>query len=927
MGTGQESAGKPIAAEDEDLLVVDIAQLRASMLSLAGGKAASLGELTDAGLPVPGGFCITTEAYRRAAGIPEVGDLLQQLAGVSRADNRTLVLALAERIRSAVQTAPVPAAVQAAVQEAYVALGPRVPVAVRSSATAEDLPFASFAGQQDTYLNVVGVDAVLEAMRRCWASLWTNRAVEYRSANGIDHADVHIAVVVQQMVDAVVAGVMFTANPVTGRRGETVIDASPGLGEAVVSGAVNPDRFVVDAASGTISERRLGDKLLTIRALPGGGTERLEGITPDAGFSLTDEQVLALVALGRRVEAHYGSPQDTEWAMDPRGNLWLTQSRPITTLYPLPTDRTPADGPRVYFCISLAQGLVRPLTPMGLSGLRVFSASVVGQIGTPVADPVAGAPAFVEAGQRPFIDVTGFLRGRIGHKLFPRVLDVMEARSAVVLRELSADPRFAVASTSRLPFVRRAVRVAVRHRVPVRFLRAVLNPEGARRRVDRFGEQLAARLTVSASATADERLDDVERVLLQEPPRVMGTVAPVAAAGFAMLGMAGKLLDGMRQPGDLETVMRGLPHNVTTEMDLRLWKLASRVRADRSDDGAVARLLREQPLEELTRRYRRGELPPVVQTGVAEILSRYGHRAVAEIDLGLPRWADDPTYIFGVLVNYLHLDDPALAPDAQFDRAAAAAEQTRQRLVAAARRRSRLRGGLVALGLSRARALAGLRELPKYDLVLVLAHARRQLAAVGAEMAAVGRLADRDDVFFLTLREARQLRGTDLRDVVSTRRQAYALELRRRRVPRVLLSDGTEPEAVAAVAAVIQGAAADGDGALIGTPASGGTVTGVARVVLDPVGAQLQPGQILVAPSTDPGWTPLFLTAGGLVMEMGGANSHGAVVAREYGIPAVVGVPDATHRIRDGEPITVNGSAGTVVPSLSRRAAPAPDAP
>jgi pyruvate,water dikinase len=897
---------------DEDL-VVDIAQLRAPMLSLAGGKAANLGELAGAGLPVPGGFCITTEAYRRAVGLPEVDDLLDQLGGVSRgAGDPGDALALAARIRSAARTASVPPAVDAGVRRAYAALGARVPVAVRSSATAEDLPFASFAGQQDTYLNVIGPDAVLEAMRRCWASLWTERAVQYRNANGIDHKDVRLAVVVQSMVDAVVAGVMFTANPVTGRRGEAVIDANPGLGEAVVSGAVNPDRFVVDTATGTITERRLGDKRLTIRALPEGGTERSERATTDAGPCLTDQQVLALLALGRRVEVHYGSPQDIEWALDTEGNLWLTQSRPITTLYPLPTDRSPATGLRVYFCISLAQGLVRPITPMGVSALRVFSASVIGQLGAPVADPLVGAPAFVEAGLRPFIDVTGILRGRIGHKLFPAVLDVMEARSAVVLRALSADPRFAVTSTSRLPFIRRAARVAVRHRIPVRFLGAVLNPEDARRRVDRLGEDLAARLTVPASATADERLDDVQRVLLCEPPRIMGTVAPVAAAGFAMLGLAGKLLDGMRQPGDLETLLRGLPHNVTTEMDLRLWELAARVRADDSDGLTAARLLSEQPVEELTRRFRRGDLPPVVQTGVADILASYGHRAVAEIDLGLARWAEDPTYIFGVLANYLSLGDPALAPDTQFARAAAAAEETRQRLVARARRHSRLRARLVALGLSRARALAGLRELPKYDLVLVLAHARRQLIAVGTEITAAGRLADPQDVFFLTLREARQAaHGADLRDLVSARRQTYALELRRRRVPRVLLSDGTEPEAADPGRAPV-----GGKDVLVGTPASAGTATGLARVVLDPVGARLQSGQILVAPSTDPGWTPLFLTSGGLVMEMGGANSHGAVVAREYGIPAVVGVPDATRRIRDGEPITVDGSAGTVTCSV-----------
>src|SRR4051812_8314293 len=348
-------------------VVLRLRDLDAGSLSLAGGKAANLGELISGGFPVPEGFCVTTDAYgdmAAAAGLTDIVDLLAATSDEDQARSTELGTQAREQILST----PMPGHVADAVRVAYAHLGG--PVAVRSSATAEDLPFASFAGQQDTYLNVVGVDAVLEAMRRCWASLWTDRAVEYRSANGIDHADVLIAVVVERMVDAVVAGVMFTANPVTGRRGETVIDASPGLGEAVVSGAVNPDRFVVDAATGTISERRLGDKRLTIRALPGGGTERLEAFTPDAGLCLTDEQVLAMVALGGQVEAHYGSPQDIEWALDRHGNFWLTQSRPITTLYPLPTDRSPADGPRVYFCISLAQGLVRPLTPMGLSALR-----------------------------------------------------------------------------------------------------------------------------------------------------------------------------------------------------------------------------------------------------------------------------------------------------------------------------------------------------------------------------------------------------------------------------------------------------------------------------------------------------------------------------------------------------------------------------
>jgi pyruvate,water dikinase len=229
-------------------------------------------------------------------------------------------------------------------------------------------------------------------------------------------------------------------------------------------------------------------------------------------------------------------------------------------------------------------------------------------------------------------------------------------------------------------------------------------------------------------------------------------------------------------------------------------------------------------------------------------------------------------------------------------------------LASRARRRGRLRGSLVRVALRRVRALAGLRELPKYYLVLALATVRRELTFVGSDLAAVGRLTEAGDIFFIDLVEARAgLGGRDLREIVTKRRETYELELRRRHVPRVLLSDGTEPEAMAKPAAGLAPT-----GSLAGTPASAGQITGVARVIHDPVGARLEPGEILVAPSTDPGWTPLFLAAAGLVMEMGGPNSHGAVVAREYGIPAVVGVPNATDRISTGQRITVDGSAGTV---------------
>ncbi len=875
-------------ARPDDRLIRDFASIDAGMSAAVGGKAANLGELTAAGLPVPPGFCVTTEAYRLVAEAAGTGSLLH-------GDH----VDLAGRARESLLSAPMPDDVRDALVAEHARLGPDTPVAVRSSATAEDLPFASFAGQQDTFLNVVGPDAVVDAVRRCWASLWTDRAVAYRESNGIDHRAVRIAVVVQEMVQSAVAGVLFTANPVTGKRREAVIDASPGLGEAVVSGAVNPDHFVVDTASGEILERRLGDKRLVIRSLPGGGTEQVEHARD--GACLTDEQIRDLARLGARVEAHYGAPQDTEWALDADGVLWLTQARPITTLFPLPLGAT-AEDPRVFFCFSVAQGLQRPITPAGFVGFRLLSAGMSELFGFPVAARLDGALPYREAGQRLFIDVTTIVRSKPGRVIAPRVLDFMEARSAVVLRGLFDDPRFSLLHTSWRPFARRFLRVAARYRLPLRVVQAVSSPASAHRRMDEIGRNQAAVLSIPDSTSALRRLDHCEELLGERTVRVLPMIFPLALAGFAMLGLAGEVLGRRLEPGDLQAVLRGLPHNVTTEMDLELWQLATAIRADEESRTAVS----TTPARDLAQLFHDGLLPSVAQTGLAGFLAKWGHRAVAEIDLGLPRWSDDPTHLLGVLANYLRLDDPKLAPDVQFARGAAEAEAAIDRL---ARKAGRVRGRLVRFALGRARLLAGLREMPKYHLVVAFGHVRRQVGLVGAELAADGVLDAADDVYFLDFADMRAaLGGKDFRAVVADRRESYDRETRRRRVPRVVLSDGTEPEAVAARDAPA------GPGALIGTPASAGAVTGVARVVLDPIGAHLEPGEILVAPSTDPGWTPLFLTAGGLVMEMGGANSHGAVVAREYGIPAVVGVPDAVSRITTGQLITVDGALGTVTP-------------
>ena len=692
-------------------------------------------------------------------------------------------------------------------------------VAVRSSATAEDLPFASFAGQQDTYLGVLGADAVVDAVRRCWASLWTDRAVSYRASQGIDHAAVRLAVVVQTMIHSEVAGVLFTANPVTGRRREAVIDASPGLGEAVVSGAVTPDHVVVDTATRRILDTHTGDKRFAIHALPGGGTEQVPLAAHD-GICLTDRQITELAGLGDRVETQTAHRRTSNGPSMPTAHLWLTQARPITTLYPLP-DAAHRQGLRVFLCFSVAQGLYRPLTPMGLAAFRLLASSVAHTLGAPEsADPLAGPPAYAEAGQRVFLDLTGILRSRVGRALMPRVLDLMETRSATVLRGLFDRPEFSIVRTSPRPALRRAARLAVRYRAPVRLVQAIISPAAAHRRVD---DTCAARAGPTLpGATPAERLDHVERILFLEVAPRIPEIIPGALGGLAMFGLAARLLRSISEPGDLQVSLKGLPHNITTAMDLELWSLTQRVRAD----PAAAAALRATTTADLAGRYASGDLPPALQAGLAGFLARYGHRAVAEIDVGLPRWSDDPSHLLGVLANYLRLENPDLAPDLVFDRSAREAEQLVQQLAA---RAGRLRGPIVRFALGRARRLIGIREMPKNIVILALAAVRRNLLAVGEALAAEGLIDDARDIVWLSIAEARAgLAGGSLQQLVGPRRESYDREMRRRRVPRVLLSDGTEPEAVGAPEAATEA------GDLAGVAASPGSVTGTVRVILDP---------------------------------------------------------------------------------------------
>ena len=890
----------------DNTLVVPLETLDRTALPLVGGKAANLGELIHAGFPVPAGFCVTTRAYTLVAAGAELAPALLELEAVSPEESARQI-ALATAIRSALSETPLPLEVVEAITTAYQAFSPEapVPVAVRSSATAEDLPDASFAGQQETMLNVVGLEQVLAAIQRCFASLWTDRATQYRSSLGIAPGSVRLAVVVQQMVEAEVAGVLFTANPLTGKRREAVIDANPGLGEAVVSGATNPDHFVVHTTTGEIDERRLGDKQVQIEATTGGGTLQIVGGASPAHACLPDEQIRALATLGARVEALYEAPQDIEWAIDASGQIFLLQARPITTLFPLPVGAPSTDEHlSVYLAFGVQQGTYRPFTPLGLSALRLLASGFLTLIGTPLRDPLTDPGFVTEAASRPFFEVTAALRNAFGRRLLLEAMREAEVHAATNFESLVSDPRLAFLSTPRRAFGRAFALLLVRTRLPWYFARAVLAPKATGRRVQRLMGHLQKTRQIDAEASASEHLAAAES-LLRSCLQLAFRVSPVMLAGMQSYALARRLLGNLASEQECQLVLGGSPTNPITQMNLALFHLAEALQ----EDATSRSLLQHLPAEQLAKDYQHGRLPAPVQQGLARFLQEYGHLSVCELDLGVPRWSENPTDVFAYLSSYLELGARAQAPDLQLQQAGRAARAMIVTLAQRVESKHWLRGWLVRWCLERAHALAGYREMTRFVGGLVLAQARAHLLPVGAALAEAGRLNQAEEIFFLTFSEIHAaLAGADLRGQVSARRAIFEKELGRRRVPLVLLSDGTEPAAQPEHTSNT----VRPEGVLHGTPASPGRVTAPARVILDPHQARLFPGEILVAPSTDPGWTPLFLQAVGLVMEAGGAMAHGAIVAREYGLPAVVGVRGATTHIRTGQRITIDGALGTV---------------
>ena len=876
-------------------------------LSRVGGKGLNLTKLALAGFPVPAGFIVATDGYEVFVGRAGLTDLLAaEMSAIDTVDPAALA-ALSDGIRRRFQASEMPSEISEQIVAAYGTLG-RPPIAVRSSATAEDLPGMSFAGQQDTFLNVIGDEALLRAVVNCWSSLWTARAIAYRARYGIDQSNVSLAVVVQEMVQSDTSGVLFTANPLSGRRTETVIDATFGLGEALVSGHVEPDHFIVDSDTDKIILRELGAKSTTIKGQAAGGviTESTDARREQA---ITDEQIIQLTELGRNVANYYGDPQDIEWAFL-NGKLYLLQSRPITSLFPVP--HSPQDTDRqVYISLGAIQGVLGPFTPLGLDMLRGMFAGIA-QIFANDATLYDQALLY-SAAERPWIKVTGALKSPIGRLVFGRVLPMVEPGAAQSIRDLVAEPQFQGAAVSRrsiaaaVPFILRVLRAA---------RRAFLDPEAHVHFVQGDIEEHIASVTerTDKTSTLAERVELLEWISYNAQfPFLLPRLIPPIIVGYASLGLLSKIAyllshsDPEIQPEMALEITRSLPNNVTTEMDLQLWRLASRIR----DDTAASGSFQAEDAETIASDFQAGTLPPTILRALEEFLNRYGMRGVAEIDIGRVRWRDQPVSIVRSLQSYLSIEDESRAPDRVFEKGKDDALKTINRLADSSTRvwGTPLAGRLVHFLAKRVRVLAGLRESPKFTMVRISGILRKALLESGQELKDCGVLEQPDDLFYMTVRELKTLAmgaPGDWKKLVRGRRLAEQNESRRQPIPRLLLSDGA-----AFYAGITSEAGADAN-ILSGSGVSPGTAEGTVRVLFNPLEAGLEPGEILVCPGTDPSWTPLFLAAGGLVMEVGGMMTHGSVVAREYGIPAVAGVDQATERLQTGQRVRVDGSSGTI---------------
>ncbi len=860
--------------------VLGLEEVDRTHVALVGGKGAHLGELARIeGVGVPAGFCVTTDAFRwimaKALSIDDQLDRLSRL----NPDDREAIRTLSAGIRRTLEQIAIPDDLAGAITRRLSRLGERAAYAVRSSATAEDLPTASFAGQQETYLNVVGPAAILQHVSRCWASLFTERAVTYRLRNGFDHRSVRMAVVVQQMIFPEAAGVLFTADPVTSNRKVASVEASFGLGEALVSGLVNADRYQV--RDGRVITKAVAIKKLAITALPAGGTQE-QAIDPERQGqpALTDAQVVRLAQLGRRIEAHFGQPQDIEWCLVDDG-FQIVQSRPITTLFPIPA--TDDGGSHVFVSVGHGQMMTDAMKPLGISMWQLTA-----------------LPRMYEAGGRLFVDVTqrlaspttraGLLEimGR-GDPLIRDALETVLERDDFIPSLPDQDHGGAPSGSAPAPLE--------------------TDPAIVEELMGRVQASIAAlRRDIrnkSGPALIDFILADIQelRRILFDPRSHQVFMSAMEATWW----LNDKLESWLGEKNVADTLTLSVPDNVTSEMGLALLDVADAIRPH---PEVVAVLQQVDGNDDFLDGLERVAGGQEARDAIRGFLDRYGMRGVAEIDITRPRWSERPATLVPLILGNVRNFEPG-AGKWRFEqglheargkeqdvlerlRALPDGEQGEQKAIEAKQK------------IDRVRTFIGYREYPKYGMVSRYFVYKQALLEEADRLVQAGVLGDREDIFYLTFDELRDVIRTNRVDdqLIGERKDAF-VTYQALTPPRVLTSDGE----------TIAGTYRRHDvppGALVGVPVSAGTVEGRARVILDLAEADLEPVDILVTAYTDPSWTPVFVAISGLVTEVGGLMTHGAVIAREYGLPAVVGVEGATRLIRDGQRIRAHGTAGYV---------------
>ena len=837
--------------------VLGFQEIDKTKLALVGGKGANLGELSRIEkINVPAGFCVTTEAYKSIVEqIPEFNDLLEQLALLT-VDDLERVREITRKIRNAIEETPIGKDIAEDVADYHRQLGEKDPYAVRSSATAEDLPGASFAGQQDTYLNIIGKDAILKHISKCWASLFTDRAVIYRIQNGFDHRKVHLSVVIQKMIFPHAAGIMFTADPLTSNRKIVSIDAGLGLGEALVSGLVNADNFKV--RSGEIIEKKISQQ-------------------PNRP-ALTDGQVLALERLGRKVEEHFGHPQDIEWCLA-NETVHIVQSRPITTLFPIPEADDQEN--RVYVSVGHQQMMTDPMKPLGLSFFLLT---------TPARMRMAAG--------RLFVDTTSMLAAPVSRKA---VIDTLGKSDPLIKDAL-------LTIVARQDFMQSLPNEEFKPRAGSVFdpPPAVENdPQIVSDLIERSQSSIAE-LNRSIQAKSGPELFDFILEDLQELKRLSSEPQNMAVIMTAMNASAWineKMKEWLGEVNVADTLSQSVPNNVTSEMGLALLDVADVIRGFPEVIEYLQQAKDNNFLDQLVE----FEGGPETRDAIDAYLDKYGMRGVGEIDITRARWSETPVTLVPIILSHIKNFEPG-ASKRKFEQRRQEAlkkqEELLQRLKQLPDGEQKAKETKEKIDLIR--TFSGYREYPKYRIINRYFAYKQALLREAEQLLRAHVIHEKEDIFYLTFEELREVVRTNKLDhqIINTRKAAHK-SYEKLTPPRVITSDGE----------IVTGEYKRENlpaGAIVGLAVSAGVIEGRARVILNIEDAELEDGDILVTSFTDPSWTPLFVSIKGLVTEVGGLMTHGAVIAREYGLPAVVGVENATKLIKDGQTIRVNGTEGYV---------------